>query len=113
MSAQEHPRAIFHRAVEWRSLIVAEGMARDMGTLTLEESLAPTALAAEKSDGKRSRYAVRRLRRLLEEDANLTIDEAVLAASALASLSGRSHEQAHATLTAGWEVGDTSSPASG
>ena len=31
------------------------------------------------------------LRRLLEDDANLTIDEAVLAAAALAALRGRSH----------------------
>lgn len=80
--------------------IVVEGMAREMGSVTLEESPALTALAAEKADAKRSRYAVRWLRRLLAEDANLTIDESVLAASALASLGGRGHEHAHETLTA-------------
>ena len=100
MTAQGHPRAIFNRAIERRTLIVAEGMAREMGQITLEESLALTAVAAEKGDGKRSRYSVRWLRRLIEEDRNLTIDEAVLAASALASLGGRSHEQAYSTLSA-------------
>jgi hypothetical protein len=43
---------------------------------------------------------VRFLRRLLEEDANPAIDEAVLAASAFAGLGGRGHEQAAAALLA-------------
>ena len=44
--------------------------------------------------------AVRWLRRLLEEDEGLTIEDTALAASALAALGGRGHEQAHATLSA-------------
>ena len=57
-------------------------------------------LAVEKAPGKRNAYAVRFLRRLLEENENLTIDETVMAASALAALGGRSHEQAMSTLSA-------------
>jgi hypothetical protein len=37
---------------------------------------------------------------LLEEDGNLTIEEAVLAASALAALGGRGHEEALSTFSA-------------
>jgi hypothetical protein len=65
-----------NRAIERKNLIVAEGIAREMGSVTLEESLALTALAAEKGDAKRSRYAVRWLRRLLDEDQLLTLEEA-------------------------------------
>jgi hypothetical protein len=62
--------------------------ARELGRITLDESLALTALVVQKDPGRRSRYTVRWLLRLLEEDKNLTIDEAVLAASALAALGG-------------------------
>jgi hypothetical protein len=41
---------------------------------------------------------VRWLRRLLEEDETLTIEEAAFAASALAALGGRGHVDALATL---------------
>ena len=57
-------------------------------------------LAVEKAPGKRNAYAVRFLRRLLEEDKSITIDEAVVAASALAALGGRAHEQVMSTLSA-------------
>jgi hypothetical protein len=40
------------------------------------------------------------LLRLLQEDENLTIEEAGLAASALAALGGRGHAEALATLSA-------------
>jgi hypothetical protein len=40
------------------------------------------------------------LRRLLEEDQNLTIEDASLAASALAALGGRAHAEALSTLSA-------------
>jgi hypothetical protein len=80
--------------------MAAEMAAREMGHIWLADALALTVLAVEKSPGKRNAYTVRFLRRLLEEHENLTIDEAVLAASALAALGGRSHGQAHATLSA-------------
>jgi hypothetical protein len=100
MTAQGHPRAIFKRAIEHGNVIVAEMTARELGTITLDESLALTALVVKKSPGRRSRYAVSWLLRLLEEDENLTIEEAALATSALAALGGRGHEQAVSTLSA-------------
>jgi hypothetical protein len=100
VTAQRHPRTIFLRAIEHGNLTVAEATVREMGSVTLEKSLALTALAAVKGDAKGSRYAVRWLRRLLNEDQLLTREEAALAASALIALGGPSNEQAHSTLRA-------------
>jgi hypothetical protein len=100
LTAQGHPRSIFKRAIENGNLAVAEASAREIGSLTLEESLALTGLVVQKDPGRRSGYTVRWLLRLLEEDENLTIEEAVLAASALAALGGRGHEEAFSTLSA-------------
>jgi hypothetical protein len=74
--------------------------ARELGRITLDESLALTALVAHRGPARRSRYAVRWLRRLLEEDENLTVEKAALAASALAALGSRGHDEALSTLTA-------------
>jgi hypothetical protein len=79
--------------------LAAEATARELGRLSLDESLALTALVAEKDAERRSRFAVRWLRRLLE-DASLTIEEANLAASCLAALGGSSHEEAVGMLLA-------------
>jgi hypothetical protein len=100
LTAQGHPRAIFKRAIEHGNVLVAGMTARELGKVTLEDSLALTALVVQKDPGRRSRYAVRWLLRLLEEDENLTIEEAALAASALAALGGRGHEEAFSTLSA-------------
>ncbi len=100
MTAQGHPRAIFERAIEHGNALLAEMAARELGGITLEEALALTALVAQKEPGRRSRYAVRWLRRLLDEDAHLTIEEAALAASALAALGGRGHPEALSALSA-------------
>ena len=100
MTAQGHPRAIFKRAIEHGNVTLAEVTARELGRISLDESLALTALVVQKDPGRPSRYAVRWLRRLLEEDEHLTIEEAALAASALAGLGGRGHEEAFSTLSA-------------
>jgi hypothetical protein len=100
LTAQGHPRAIFKRAVENGNVTVKQMTARELGRITLAESLALTALVVQKDPGRRSRYAVRWLRRLLEEDQNLTIEDASLAASALAALGGRAHDEAMSTLSA-------------
>ena len=100
MTAQGSPRSIFRRAIEHGNFVAARMIAHDVGRLTLDESLALTALAVVKAPGRRSRYTVRWLRRLLEEDENLTIEEAILAASALGALGGRGHEEAVSTLSA-------------
>jgi hypothetical protein len=47
LTAQGHPRAIFKRAIENGNLVVAEMTARQLGRLTLEDSLALTALVAK------------------------------------------------------------------
>ncbi len=79
---------------------MAEATARELGRISLEEALALTALVAEKEPERRSRFAVRWLRRLLEEDESLTIEEAALAASCLSALGGPSHEEAYGMLLA-------------
>jgi hypothetical protein len=72
VTAQGHPRSIFKRAIENGNLVVAEMTAREVGRLTLHESLAFTGLVVRKDPGRRSGYTVRWLLRLLEEDENLT-----------------------------------------
>jgi hypothetical protein len=100
MTAQGQPRASFRRAIENGNLPGAELAAREMGRVSLSESLALTALVAQKDTARHSRYAIRWLCRLLEEDPHLTIEEAALATSALAALGGRMHAQALSTLSA-------------
>jgi hypothetical protein len=100
MTAQGSPRSVFKRAIERGNLLIAEMTARELGRLTLADALELLVLVVEKDPGRRDRFAVRWFRRLLEEDENLTIDEAVPAASALAALGGRAHEQAVTTLSA-------------
>jgi hypothetical protein len=76
---------------------MAEATARELGRISLEETLALTALVAEKDPERRSRFAVRWL---LEEDESLTIEEAAMAASCLSALGGPSHEEAYGMLAA-------------
>jgi hypothetical protein len=51
---------------------MAEATVRELGRISLEEALALTALVAENEPERRSRFAVRWLRRLLEEAESLT-----------------------------------------
>jgi hypothetical protein len=78
LTAQGHPRRIFVTAIERGNIVMAEATARELGRISLEEALALTALVAEKEPERRSRFAVRWLRRLLEEDETLTIEEAAV-----------------------------------
>jgi hypothetical protein len=100
LTAQGHPRRIFATAIERGNVVVAEATARELGRISLEEALALTALVAEKEPERRSRFAVRWLRRLLEEDETLTIEEATMAASCLSALGGPSHDEVYGTLAA-------------
>jgi hypothetical protein len=97
---QGHPRAIFKRAVKSGNLLAAEMTAREHGRLSLDESLALKALAARQDPVRGSRFAVRWLQRLLAEDDRPSIEEAALAASALANLGARGHAEALASLSA-------------
>jgi hypothetical protein len=100
VTAQGHPRRIFATAIERGNIVMAEATARELGRISLKEALALTALVAEIEPERRSRFAVRWLRRLLEEDDRLTIEEATMAASCLAALGGPSHEEAYGMLLA-------------
>jgi hypothetical protein len=100
LTAQGHPRRIFQTAIERGNLVLAEATARELGRITLDESLALTALVARHEPARRSRFAVRWLERLLEEDERLSIEEVALAASALATMGGRGHAEALSTLSA-------------
>ena len=98
VTAQGHPRRIFQTVIERGNLLLAEATAREVGRLSLDEALALTALVARHEPARRSRFAVRWLERLLEEDERLSIEEAAVAASALAALGGRGHQEALAAL---------------
>ena len=100
MTAQGHPRAIFKRAIERGNVLVADMTAREIGRISLLEALELTALIALKDPRRRARVAARWLLRLLEEHDRATIEEAVLAAGALAALGGPGHDEAHAALAA-------------
>jgi hypothetical protein len=62
--------------------------------------LALTALIAEKEPERWSRFAVRWLRRLLEEDETRRSRRRGVAASCLGALGGPSHEEAYGMLAA-------------
>jgi hypothetical protein len=100
LTAQGHARSIFQRAIENGNLLVAEMTARELGRITLHEALLLTALVADQDPERRSRFTVRWLRRLLEEDETLTIEEAAMATSCMAALGGQSHDEALGMLSA-------------
>jgi len=93
MTAQPSAQIRFRRAVEARSLLLAELTAREIRHLTLEDALELVVLYAEKGDAKFERAACRWLRRLMIERERLPLAEAQLAAVALQAL-------AHAPATA-------------
>jgi hypothetical protein len=75
-------------------------LGRELSRLSLDESLAAVALVAAQEPARRSRFSVRWLVRLLEEEDWLSIEEVALAASALEALGGRGHVEALAALSA-------------
>jgi hypothetical protein len=83
VTAQGHPRSIFNRAIERGNLLVAEMTAREIGKVSLVESLALTALIAQKDPRRRSRVAARWLLRYLEANDQAGIEEAAMVAAAL------------------------------
>jgi hypothetical protein len=89
---------VFKRAIERGNLLIAEMTARELGRLALADALDLLVLVVEKEPERRDRFATRWLSRLIEEDPRLTLDEVRLAASALAALGGRSHEQSASLL---------------
>ena len=88
MTAQGTPLTRFRRAIEQRSLFLAELAAREAGTLTLDDALSLVLLYAAEGSPKFERAAVRLLGRLAL-DRHLTLAELQLAAAALASARSR------------------------
>lgn len=79
---------------------MAETTARELGRVSLTESLALTALIATHDPRRRSRVAARWLLRYLEAHDQSSIEEAAMVASALTALGGPAHEEALAALLA-------------
>ena len=85
MTAQGHPRATFHRAIERRNLLVAETTARESGVIDLTEALDLVCLVAEKTPERLEAYDRRFLTRLADERP-LSLAELDLALTALRAL---------------------------
>jgi hypothetical protein len=98
--AAGHPYAAFQRALKRRNVLMALAAAKDLPQLSLVDALELTVLVARKDPKRHPRVAARWLLRYLEEDPHATIDEAVLAASSLAALTGVAHEEAASALRA-------------
>jgi hypothetical protein len=75
-------------------------LAREVGRISLDESVQLTALVALHDRPRSRRFAARVLQRWLDETPGATIDDALLIAGALAALGGDRHAQALSTLRA-------------
>jgi hypothetical protein len=84
VTAQGTPLTRFRRAIETRSILLAELAAREAGRLPLEDTLALVALYARLDDDKFERAAVRWLARYALER-RPTLGEVQLAVAALAT----------------------------
>jgi hypothetical protein len=80
--------------------VAALAAARDIPQLSLLDTLDLTLLVARKDPARHPRIAARWLLRYLEEDPGATIEEAALAASSLAALTGAGCAEAVQTLRA-------------
>ena len=69
MTAQGHPRAIFKRAIESGTVLIAEMAAREVGSLNLAEALELVCLYAEADPSKFERAALRWHTRFVTENA--------------------------------------------
>jgi hypothetical protein len=85
MTARGHPRAIFHRAIQRKNLLVAESTARELGALELTEALDLVCLVADKTPQRLDAFARRFLVRLADER-SLSLAELDLALTALRTL---------------------------
>jgi hypothetical protein len=85
VTAEVHPRAIFRRAIERKSLLVAQMTAHEMGVVGLDEALELVVLTAELDPQRFDAYARRFVARLADER-SLTLGELDLAITALRAL---------------------------
>jgi hypothetical protein len=86
VTSQAAPQVRFRRAIDARSVRLAELCALEMRHLMLADALELVVLYAETNDAKFDRAACRWLSRLTIERDGLTLAEAQLAASALLAL---------------------------
>jgi hypothetical protein len=86
VTSQGSAHGRFTRAIQQRNLWAAESSLRELGTPSLEDALSYLGLLAEVKPEKLERAAVRWHGRLETEATFLTLAEAQLALSALASL---------------------------
>jgi hypothetical protein len=81
-------------------VLAALAAAKEHPQLSLLDPLELTLLIARKEPRRYPRVAARWLQRLLDEHPEITIDEAALAASSLAALTGVGYREADGTLRA-------------
>ena len=81
-------------------MVAAVAAAKELPQLSLLDALERTMLIARKDPRRHQRVAARWLLRFLEEDPAATIEEAALAASSLAALTGAGFQEAVQTLQA-------------
>jgi hypothetical protein len=82
------------------NVLSALAAARDLPQLSLVDTLELTVLVARKDPRRHPRVAARWLVRLLEEQPDVTIEEAAMAAACLVALTGGAYEEARATMRA-------------
>lgn len=87
MTAQPHPSIRLRRAIDQGNVFLAEIAARDMGRLSLQDSLSLVVLYARCGDPKFERASARWLSRVIEER-SLSTQQVALAANALLELRG-------------------------
>jgi hypothetical protein len=100
LTAQGHPRVIFHRAIERGNLMLAETTAREMGHVDLGEALELVALIARHDPRRHGRAGARWMRIYLDARTAAGLDDVVFVAGCLSALGGREHEAAMASLRA-------------
>jgi hypothetical protein len=97
-TSQGRSYGIFQKALRRGNVPAAVAAARELPQLSLGDALELTVLIARKDARRFQRAAARWLLRYLEEHPDVTIEEAVMAASCLAALPGASYGEAAQTL---------------
>jgi hypothetical protein len=92
--SQAQARAIFKRALEGGSLLLADLVAKQVGPLDLREALEFTALIAKHDRARAHDAKVRWLRAYLNETEGVTVSDCQLVISRLAALGSPSHDSA-------------------